>query len=151
MTPFPNAARMGGFDSDMPNEPFFAKLLSLGVSQLYISKEKLAAVEAWRAENDPKIHEPLPVRDFGNGRLTLTDGHTRAFAAYGAGETEILVAPDDDEIVTCERGQRLYRACIAWCDAASVYTVKDFDGRVLDAEDYQRLWNERCDRLHEEA
>lgn len=48
---------------------------TLGVSQLYVSTEKLARVRAWF---DPRSMTPLPVRDFGNGRLTLTDGNLYA-------------------------------------------------------------------------
>ena len=54
----------------------------LGISQLYLNKSKLSDIETWFDPNNMNLCQPLPVHDFGDDRLTLTDGHSRAFTAY---------------------------------------------------------------------
>lgn len=115
----------------------------LGVSQLYISTEKLARVRAWL---DPARMPPLPVRDFGNGRLTLTDGHTRAVAAYLAGLREVPVARDDDPIFEDPDTVREYRADIEWCDRHGIKCPADLAEQLVSGPDYEILWDRRCDR-----
>lgn len=63
----------------------------LGINQLYISEDKIKNVLAWFHKTDLSNFAPLPVYDFGNGRLTLIDGHTRAYVAYQSGISEIPV------------------------------------------------------------
>ncbi|MBQ8369037.1 MAG: hypothetical protein IJY35_03550 [Clostridia bacterium] len=121
-------------------------LLSLGLSQIYISQQKLDAVLAWF---EPDLLKPLPVRDFGNSRLTLTDGHTRALAAYRAGMTHVPVEYDNDPLVTGEPGESLYREDIRWCERFGITDISALDDRVVSGEDYIRLWHRRCDRLYE--
>ena len=52
--------------------------------------------------------QPLPVHDFGDSRLTLTDGHSRAFTAYQH-KAKVPIVYDTDDIVTCDEGQMLYK------------------------------------------
>ncbi len=57
-------------------------LVELGISQLYLSEEKIRKVKTWFCPEDQEKLEPLPVHDFGNGRYTLTDGHSRAYVPF---------------------------------------------------------------------
>ena len=120
-------------------------ILSLGLSQIYLSEEKIRKVAAWFDPADMTAFAPLPVHDFGNGRLTLTDGHTRAYVALCAGVGQIPVEYDTDEIVVCGEGQALYKNDIVWCDRFGLYSVRDLTGRILGVDDYKRLWDRRCD------
>ena len=60
---------------------FEANLSDLQPSQLYICSDKLAAVERSLTENAASEIDPVPVKRLG-ARIVLTDGHTRAFAAF---------------------------------------------------------------------
>ena len=86
----------------------------LGVSQLYLNKSKLRDVEKCFDPNNMNLCQPLPVHDFGDGRLTLTDGHSRAFTAYQH-NAKVPIVYDTDDIVTWEEGQMLYKNDIVWC------------------------------------
>ena len=90
---------------------------------------------------------PLPVYDFGNGRLTLTDGHSRAFIAYQY-NLKIPIIYDTDDIVICKEGQLLYKNDINWCQRFNIHTVADLESRIVDSTDYQYLWIERCNRAY---
>ena len=111
-------------------------------SQLYLNAEKLAAVLE-RVGPDGLQYDPLPVYEF-DGDLTLTDGHTRAFAAYLAGAEELTLAYDEDMPETPDMA--LYRVCIEWCTEAGVERVPDLAGRVLGPEAYDNEWIDRCHR-----
>ena len=120
-------------------------ILSLGLSQIYLSEEKIKNVAEWFDPGDMTAFAPLPVHDFGNGRLTLTDGHTRAYVACRAGVGQIPVIYDTDGIITSEDGQTLYKNDIAWCERFGLYSIRDLENRILDGADYKRLWDRRCD------
>lgn len=126
---------------------FRLNLSQLGISQLYISKEKLYNVSKWFDADKINEYAPLPVYDFGNGRYTLTDGHTRAYIMLKSGITDIKVQLDLDEMVTCDLGQRLYKTDVLWCEKYQMHGVSDFENRIVSAEEYSFLWIERCKRL----
>lgn len=68
----------------------------LGLSQLYLSKAKIDKVMIWFDPLKCDEYEPLPVHDFmNNGRLVLTDGHSRAYVAYSYGISRIAVRAKD--------------------------------------------------------
>ena len=119
----------------------------LGISQLYLNKSKLRDVEKWFDPNNMNLRQPLPVYDFCNGRLTLTDGHSRAFIAYQY-DVKIPVIYDTDDIVTSNQGQLLYKNDIVWCRRFNLRTVADLENRIVDDSQYQSLWIERCDRAY---
>ncbi len=121
-------------------------VLELGISQLYLSEEKLARVRTWLSPDTAALCQPLPVHDFGNGRYTLTDGHSRAFAAFSMGILELPVLYDEDEIIVKEPGPTLYREDIRWCEWFGLSTVADLSQRILSAADYEQRWVERCER-----
>ena len=116
----------------------------LGVSQLYLNKSKLEAIKKWFNPNHMELCAPLPVRDFGNGRLTLTDGHSRAFVAYQY-KVKIPIVYDMDDMVTSETGQQLYKNDIVWCQRFHIETIADLYNRIVDYSKYQSLWVKRCD------
>lgn len=123
-------------------------LLELGLSQIYLNEDKIKAIEKWFNPDDMSIFEPLPVRDFGNGRYTLTDGHSRAYVAYKNGLTQIPVVYDNDDMVTGKVGQKLYRTDIEWCSRFRIENISHLENRILTSEEYQQLWIERCDRSY---
>lgn len=96
----------------MENKIFTIKITDLGISQLYINREKLNEVAKWFDISKVNEYDPLPVYDFGNGRYTLTDGHTRAYAMLKNGIQDVRVQLDLDEMITCDLGQQLYRTDI---------------------------------------
>lgn len=117
----------------------------LGISQLYLSQRKLNDIQKWFDPTNLINFQPLPVHDFGNGRLTLTDGHSRAFTAYKAGMKKIPIIYDWDEIVTAPTGQMLYKNDIVWCERFGLRSVCDLKNRIVSNEMYQKVWNDRCD------
>ena len=123
---------------------YMLPLDALHPSQLYISEEKLAGVRAWFRPDQLIGFEPLPVKR-GKSCLYLTDGHTRAVAAWLAGLREIPVCDEMDELSWDE-----YEECVRWCDEEGAATVEALSQRILPADDYARLWDERCDRMQKE-
>ena len=74
------------------------------------------------------------------GRWVMTDGHTHAFAAHGAGLDRIPTVLDDDPLDSEANG-----ICARWCWEAGITQIADFDKRVLSAKDYEALWlSRRC-------
>ncbi len=121
---------------------------SLGLSQLYISQEKYASVMEWFCPEDMDRFQPLSVHDFGNGVNTLTDGHTRALAAYKNGILKVPVVYDNDKIVTNPTGQMLYKADIEWCSRFGLKHIGQLERRIISKDLYARLWIERCNRSY---
>lgn len=123
-------------------------IMELGVSQIFLNEDKIKAVEEWFDLGNMHIFEPLTVRDFGNGKYTLTDGHSRAYVAYKNGITVIPIVYDNDEIVAGEIGQKLYKTYIEWCNRFFIFNISHLAKRIINNDDYQRLWIERCDRSY---
>ena len=122
-------------------------LAHLQPSQLYISAAKLAHVLAWWQPPILEKLEPVPIKRL-NGRERLdkrviyTDGHTRAFAAYRLGFTEVPVVWDEDEL-----DWEAYQICVDWCLDAGIRTIGDLEGRVIPPEQYETLWHDRCEAM----
>ncbi len=123
----------------------YVPVSSLGISQMYLSEDKIKGVQSWFNADDLSDFAPLPVHDFGNGRFTLTDGHTRAYVAYQSRISRIPITYDQDEIVTSDEGLALYRNDILWCDRFHLKSVCDLAGRIVSGAAYKRLWKDRCD------
>lgn len=132
----------------MKDKIFKIKIADLGISQLYINKKKLEDVIEWFETSKIDEYEPLPVHDFGNGIYTLTDGHTRAYIMFKNCIQDINVRLDIDEMITCDLGQRLYKADIEWCEKYNMHSVCDFENKIISSEHYAVLWLERCKRLY---
>lgn len=122
--------------------PFDVDLSSLQPSQLYISTEKLEAVRKALAEG--RRVEPVPVKSL-DGRWVLTDGHTRALAAWMRGDRTISAVWEADEL-----DWDAYRITVDWCLRDGVRSVADLERRVVSQADCAKLWLERCRRMHED-
>lgn len=130
------------------NKKLKIDILELGLSQIYLNQRKLDNIKQWF---DPTLitdYEPLPVFDFGNNKLALTDGHTRAFVAYTYGIKDIYVQVDNCNIVLSELGQKQYAIDIEWCKRFSLNSIADLSKRIVSDEMYQKLWIQRCDRIY---
>lgn len=132
----------------MENDVFEIDLNDLGLSQMYLNRNKIDAIENWFSITNIDDYEPLPVYDFGNGRLTLTDGHSRAFVANKHGIKKVKVKYDHDEIVTGITGQKLYKQALVWCKRFSIDNIGKLEDRIISNEDYAFYWIERCDRSY---
>lgn len=123
-------------------------IIDLGVSQIYLSKDKLSNIQKWFNPVDLSNFDPLPVHKFDNGKLTLTDGHSRAFWAYTLGIYELPIVYDFDDIVTSETGQMLYKNNIAWCERFKIHSVADLKDRIISDLLYNELWRGRCNKSY---
>jgi hypothetical protein len=121
---------------------FMMRLDEIQPSQLYVSSEKLSRVMENPDSLRPESLEPVPVKKFG-GRVVLTDGHTRALAAFLSGLAEIRAFWDEDEL-----DWEAYEICVAWCQEEEIFTVADLEDRVVSPEDYAVLWLQRCREMH---
>lgn len=132
----------------MKDNAFEVDLNDLGLSQIYLNRDKIDAIKDWFRVTEIDGYEPLPVYDFGDGKLTLTDGHSRAFVAYKFGIRKVRVQYDHDEIVTGIIGQKLYRQALIWCRRFSVDSIGKLEDRIISSEDYAFYWIERCSRSY---
>jgi hypothetical protein len=123
-------------------DAFQMPLDSLQPSQLYISVEKLCKVMAAFASREFGPLAPIPIVRRGD-RILLTDGHTRAFAAWSSGRDQVPVVWDPDKL-----DWEAYDICVAWCEQEGIRTVADLEDRVVDAATYQALWLDRCTEMH---
>ena len=128
----------------MTLEYFALGLDQLQPSQLFISAEKLAQVMETFDPNRPEALKPIPIKKL-NGRLIYTDGHTRGLAAYLSNWEQVPVYWDQDEL-----DWDAYQICVDWCLRERIYTVADLQRRILSSADYEVLWLERCQKMHQE-
>ncbi|MGN1346582.1 MAG: GNAT family N-acetyltransferase [Eubacteriales bacterium] len=122
---------------------FRMNLDELTPSQLCISADKLRAVREW-FDGDVAKMDPIPVKKLA-GRLLMTDGHTRAAAAFLAGADEVPCVWDTDDM-----DWAAYAADITMCAEEGVTSVQKLAERIVSAEDYQSLWMDRCDAMYDE-
>jgi hypothetical protein len=120
------------------------KLDSIQPSQLYISSEKLNSIMKILRKSKQKLVEPIPVKKLGN-QVVFVDGHTRAFAAFLLGFSEIPVYWEDEELDWDE-----YEVCVRWCKEEGIQTITDLKNRVVSPKDYQVLWLDRCERIQKD-
>ncbi|MCG3218766.1 MAG: hypothetical protein KAR35_07155 [Candidatus Heimdallarchaeota archaeon] len=117
---------------------FLIDLLSIQPSQLYINKKKLAKILEEERER------VIPIKQL-NNKIIFTDGHTRAYAAYIQGKKQITVEWDDEEL-----DWEAYQICVDWCIAEKITTITDLVDKIIEDEEYQILWLERCRVMQEE-
>ncbi|MFX0103941.1 MAG: hypothetical protein ACFE75_00425 [Candidatus Hodarchaeota archaeon] len=123
-------------------DSFEMELSKIQPSQLYISEQKLTKVkEKFNSQHRSSL-DLIPIKKLGK-IIFYTDGHTRAFAAYQAGFTKIPVIWEDEEL-----DWDLYQICIKWCNDESIYSIADLKDRIIDQNDYELLWYQRCNNLH---
>lgn len=115
---------------------FKLSLEQIQPSQLYICDDKLESVkDNWEST------EPIPIKKL-NGEIIFTDGHTRAFYAYQKGLTEIEVYWDEDEL-----DWEAYQICVDWCRDAGIFTIADLENRIVNQQDYEKMWYDRCRKM----
>ena len=117
----------------------------LAVSQLYLNRAKLESLEKRCGADGAGRWPPLPVHDFGDGRLTLTDGHHRAFIAFRR-KSRVPIVYDTDAIVTGGQGRLLYESALLWCRRSRLRSVADLESRIVSDAEYRVLWDGRCER-----
>ena len=117
-------------------------------SQLYISEDKLGAVRTWfdgeRLADSLARMDPIPVKPLA-GRLLMTDGHTRAAAAFLAGADVLPCVWETDEL-----DWAAYAADIDLCESEGITSVAALSRRIVSGADYRVLWEDRCDALYGE-
>lgn len=122
---------------------------TLGLSQIYLSADKISSVTEWFHPQHMDRFQPVRVHDFGNNKYTITDGHTRAYVAYKNGVTVLPALYDNDDLIINQVGQMLYKADLDWCRRFKLSHIKHLENRILSKSEYQKLWIERCDRSYD--
>jgi len=122
---------------------FIMKLDEIQPSQLFINSEKLSLVMKTFDVN-PRSIEPIPVKKIGE-QIVFVDGHTRAFAAFLKGMSEVKVYWEEDELDWDE-----YEVCVDWCKKEEINTIADLKERVIPSKQYQVLWLDRCEKMQRE-
>ncbi len=123
---------------------FYKRLKDIQPSQLYLSREKLAIVDKCIKENGFDEKHPVPIIKIYD-KIVLSDGHTRAYAAYTNGIDKIPVYWDDDQL-----NIEAYRICVDWCIKSGITSVADLKNRIVSSEKYKKLWLDRCKKMHEQ-
>lgn len=117
---------------------FEIDISSLHPSQLYINEEKLVKVHENIKKQGIAALAPVPIKKL-NGKLIMTDGHTRAFALYQLGHSSIIAEWETEELSWKE-----YEVCLNWCVEENIIQIKDLENRIISNDDYQILWLKRC-------
>jgi len=120
---------------------FRMKLNSIQPSQLYISSEKLSEVMKRFDVDDPESIEPIPIKKLGDD-VIFVDGHTRAFAAFLYGVSEVPVYWEDEEL-----DWDAYEICVEWCKENGIRTISDLKDRIVSQKEYEILWYKRCEEM----
>jgi len=123
---------------------FKMRLDKIQPSQLYISTEKLAEVRRMLNPAKPESLEPIPIKKLGDD-VIFVDGHTRAFAAFLCGLSEVPVYWEDEELDWNE-----YEICVKWCKDEGIRTIADLKDRVISQKDYEVLWYKRCEKMQQD-
>jgi hypothetical protein len=123
---------------------FLMKLDEMQPSQLYISSEKLSEVMKTFDTARRESIEPIPIKKLGD-EIVFVDGHTRAYAAFLNGFSEVPVCWEDEEFDWDE-----YRTCVRWCKEEGIYTIADLRNRVVSQKDYEILWYKRCEEMQQD-
>lgn len=122
---------------------FMTDLSALSPSQLCVSAEKLAKVRSW-FDGSTDSMDPIPVKKLA-GRLLMTDGHTRAAAAYLSGLGSVPCVWDQDNM-----DWAAYAADINMCAEEGITSVGALAKRIVSPADYKTLWHDRCDAMYNE-
>jgi hypothetical protein len=119
-------------------------LESIQPTQLYISSKRLDRIMRSLKQSKSVLAEPIPVKKLGD-QVVFVDGHTRAFAAFLLGLSEVLVYWEDEELDWEE-----YEICVEWCKKEGIHSISDLKNRTVPPKDYQILWLDKCRRMQED-
>ncbi len=123
---------------------FRKRLDGIQPSQLYISTDKLAEIMKAFSPSNRRSLEPIPIKRL-SGDIIFVDGHTRAFAAFLHGLSEVPVYWEYEEL-----DWEAYEICVKWCKDGGIRRIADLKNRVVSKEDYKVLWLDRCARMQAE-
>jgi len=123
---------------------FRMKLDRIQPSQLYISTDKLAEIMKTFSPSNRHLLEPIPIKKLADG-IIFVDGHTRAFAAFLQGLSEVPVYWEYEEL-----DWNAYEICVKWCKDEGIRTIADLKNRVVSKDDYRVLWLDRCAKMQAE-
>jgi hypothetical protein len=123
---------------------FLMKIDAIQPTQLYISSEKLNKVMRNLRRTKQMPVRPIPIKELDN-QIIFVDGHTRAFAAFLLGLSEIPVYWEDEELDWDE-----YRICVGWCKKEGINTISDLKNRVVPNKDYKVMWLDRCREMQKD-
>lgn len=98
-------------------------------------------METFNNIKDSKSIEPIPVKKLGDD-IIFVDGHTRAFAAFLHGFSEVPVYWEYEEL-----DWDVYKICVEWCKSEGIRTIADLKNRVIPQGEYEVLWYERCEKM----
>ncbi len=88
--------------------------------------------------------EPIPIKLL-RGLLMATDGHTRGVALHRRGHEEVKCCWEDTKL-----DWRAYSICVDWCLEEGITSMLDLNNRIVNHDDFETLWLERCRVMHEE-
>ena len=119
----------------------------LGLSQTYLSARELDEC-ARNFSTEYLCANPILVYDFGNDRLTITAPPSlhMAYLAWKNGMSAVPVAYDPDEYLQDKHLLPLLADEVYWCEKINLHSVADLAHRILNDEDYERLFIRRCER-----
>lgn len=130
-------------------DSFIVDIEVIQPSQLYINEVKLQKVLTWINANDYNSYEAIPVMRL-DEKIVFTDGHTRVYAAYIQSADKIKVYWDEDYVGKDNVWIRAYEICVRWCQEEDIHSIIDLKDRVISNSDYQRLWLDRCKKMHKD-
>ena len=122
---------------------FLLELSKIQPSQLYLNKNKLKSSLNKLKSNDLNSFKPIPIKKL-NQKYVATDGHHRAFLLWQRGEKKVRVEWEDEDLDWV-----LYEICVKWCEEEGIFNISDLKDRVVDNEEYDELWLNRCKNMHE--
>ena len=119
-------------------------ITDLHPTQLYLSENKLQAIQMlYQSVEKPNI-DPISVLSFKN-RLLITDGHHRAYQALLEGRDTISAEWDKDG------GDELYHLYAQACEERKITSVLDLKNRILPQDEYEAKWYNWCDGFNQAA
>jgi len=122
---------------------FMMKIDKIQPSQLFISSAKLSRIMKTLDPDKPALMEPIPIKRLGND-IIFVDGHTRAFAAFLHGFSDVPVYWEDEEL-----DWDAYEICVEWCKKEGIHTIADLKNRVVSQNAYETLWYKRCEKMQQ--
>ena len=119
-------------------------ITDLHPTQLYLSENKLQAIQMlYQSVEKPNI-DPISVLSFKN-RLLITDGHHRAYQALLEGRDTISAEWDKDG------GDELYHLYAQACEKRKICSVLDLKNHILPQDEYEAKWYNWCDGFNQAA
>lgn len=120
------------------------QLKDLQPSQFYISKDKIEAILKWFKPHDLSNFNPIPIKLL-NGKLVMTDGHTRAVVAIMHGLDKVPIVLESDDL-----SWDMYEKCVEECIKRDIKSPYDLLNQIVDKATYHEKWDKWCDNMQKE-